>query len=268
MVIEYRIKNLNKNAYTIYAHLNKELSVKVDDIVKRGDKLGYVGNTGNIKNANSDDLFFHFEIRVGDYWVDGEATRNILVTDPAKFDLSTLDGFTEIVKGDNTCEECLLTPPSKPDTDDVVKARHDNTVCGSGQCPNQTKEIKIFPVRYAVDENPFLEDLTQLKQPQDWKKVITNQSNHGLSQAWLTKPPELDTLLPTLNSRNYNLRQLRSGWLYVWTSQNKLEEYQIKPAQSIAGKPEFIKVDLEANKDKDERTATGQASQLITVPNR
>ncbi|UYZ82699.1 hypothetical protein MTZ49_08720 [Entomomonas sp. E2T0] len=150
---------------------------------------------------------------------------------------------------------------------DTVRARHDNTASGSGQCPNQVTEIKIFPVRYAVDENFFLEDLSQLDQPQDWKKIITTASEHGLSKEWLAKHPDLDTLLPTLSSRNYNLRQLRSGWLYVWTSQNKLEEYQIKPAQSVGGKPEFIKVDLEANKDKDERTAAGEASQLITVPN-
>lgn len=53
---------------------------------------------------------------------------------------------------------------------DTVRARHDNTASGSGQCPNQVTEIKIFPVRYAVDENFFLEDLSQLDQPQDWKK--------------------------------------------------------------------------------------------------
>lgn len=42
-----------------YAHLN-EINVKKDDIVKQGQKIGTVGNTGNVKQTQ-----LHFEIRKG-----------------------------------------------------------------------------------------------------------------------------------------------------------------------------------------------------------
>ena len=49
----------NKNWITAYAHLEK-IGKKKGDLVKRGQPIGIVGNTGNVK-----DIQLHFEIRKG-----------------------------------------------------------------------------------------------------------------------------------------------------------------------------------------------------------
>ena len=49
----------NKNWITAYAHLEKIEKTK-GDLVKRGQSIGVVGNTGNVK-----DIQLHFEIRKG-----------------------------------------------------------------------------------------------------------------------------------------------------------------------------------------------------------
>ncbi len=49
----------NKNWITAYAHLEKIEKTK-GDLVKRGQSIGIVGNTGNVK-----DIQLHFEIRKG-----------------------------------------------------------------------------------------------------------------------------------------------------------------------------------------------------------
>lgn len=168
----------------------------------------------------------------------------------------------EIQQVDTNAQSPQPIDQYKPDATAIVKANHNcDTVGAGGTCPDRAKEIGIFPVRYAVDENLFLENIDQnLKTVEDWQKLATTKGNNKLPEKWLNED------LPKLNTREYTLRQLRAGWLYVWTSQNKLEEYKINNPVSINDTPSFSKVDLEANKEKDERKEGSEKQTLLYFP--
>lgn len=72
-------------------------------------------------------------------------------------------------------------------------------------CPAQQK-IALFPVRYAIDESP-----EKRNEPQ----------KHPIPKDWGT------TGQPEIKTRDYCLRQLRDGWVYVWDGQ-KFDEYHLK----------------------------------------
>ncbi|UYZ83068.1 LysM peptidoglycan-binding domain-containing protein [Entomomonas sp. E2T0] len=84
---------------------------------------------------------------------------------------------------------------------------------GIGTCPILDK-IRIFPVRYAIDESPT--------------KKGTSQGAHPIPDDW-DWPLTPKKYFPQINTRSYTLRQLRDGWLYVydWTD-DELHEYEIK----------------------------------------
>ncbi|HIF9183817.1 TPA: toxin VasX [Photobacterium damselae] len=75
-----------------------------------------------------------------------------------------------------------------------------------GTCPLQTKEVGIIPVRYAIDPIMGTKGLFPLPEGDDWQ-------------------PTFNINLP------YTLRQLRDGWLYVYSKKQKvLHTYQIENA--------------------------------------
>ncbi|MGR5333596.1 toxin VasX [Photobacterium damselae] len=76
----------------------------------------------------------------------------------------------------------------------------------AGTCPLQTKEVGIIPVRYAIDATMGTKALFPLPEGDDWQ-------------------PTFNINLP------YTLRQLRDGWLYVYSKKQKvLHTYQIEQA--------------------------------------
>ncbi|WP_188007226.1 toxin VasX [Photobacterium damselae] len=76
----------------------------------------------------------------------------------------------------------------------------------AGTCPLQTKEVGIIPVRYAIDATMGTKALFPLPEGDDWQ-------------------PTFNINLP------YTLRQLRDGWLYVYSKKQKvLHTYQIENA--------------------------------------
>ncbi|MGR5048920.1 toxin VasX [Photobacterium damselae] len=76
----------------------------------------------------------------------------------------------------------------------------------AGTCPLQTKEVGIIPVRYAIDPTMGTKGLFPLPEGGDWQ-------------------PTFNINLP------YTLRQLRDGWLYVYSKKQKvLHTYQIENA--------------------------------------
>lgn len=85
-----------------------------------------------------------------------------------------------------------------------------NSVFGSNPqsdrqgCPSN-KKIAIFPVRYAIDE----------------KQAQNTEAKHPIPNDWGA------TELPNINTRNYCMRQLRDGWVYVWDGK-KFDEYRLK----------------------------------------
>ena len=84
----------------------------------------------------------------------------------------------------------------------------ENIPMGKGQCPLMQAHVSIFPVRYALDESP---------------QKGTHQGPNPLPRNWPAGT------LPPLQSRSYTLRQLRDGWLYVWSgTDNTLHEYQVE----------------------------------------
>lgn len=100
-------------------------------------------------------------------------------------------------------------------TDVQVQARDaafDETPIGGGVCPLFI-DIDIFPVRYAIDEAP-----AEAGAP----------APHPIDEEW--QGPGY----PTIETRDYTLRQLRDGWLYVWVSEAgkepRIDEYCIEGA--------------------------------------
>ncbi|MGR5228515.1 toxin VasX [Photobacterium damselae] len=76
----------------------------------------------------------------------------------------------------------------------------------AGTCPLQTKEVGIIPIRYAIDATMGTKALLPLPEGDDWQ-------------------PTFNINLP------YTLRQLRDGWLYVYSKKQKvLHTYQIENA--------------------------------------
>lgn len=110
-----------------------------------------------------------------------------------------------------------------------------------GLCPFQRSDIGIIPVRYALDDmneqglqmHPFPASDTQ------WKGRFTPKQ------------------------RQYTLRQLRDGWLYVYDETDKtFHEYQIEGY-------EFTKIEWsndEADKPANERGSKGETKSCLVYP--
>lgn len=59
------VKLSHNGYYTLYAHMKKGLSLKIGDKVKKGDTIGYMGNSGNSYGAH-----LHFEVWRGTTRID------------------------------------------------------------------------------------------------------------------------------------------------------------------------------------------------------
>lgn len=120
-------------------------------------------------------------------------------------------------------------------------------MCGSkkdaknpvGACPVKFGVIDIIPVRYAIDDMDNEEK--EQKHP-----LLDTHKGHGFFDVVHSK---------------YTLRQLRDGWLYVYSNKDKtFHEYQVKGTQ-------FIKVDWgsnEADKAPEERGKAGEAKSCLS----
>lgn len=60
VILEHNHPEINQPFYTLYAHLS-QINVDVDDVVKQGDVIGLVGNSGDIEGST-----LYFEIRLGE----------------------------------------------------------------------------------------------------------------------------------------------------------------------------------------------------------
>ncbi|MFD1261730.1 toxin VasX [Entomomonas asaccharolytica] len=147
-----------------------------------------------------------------------------------------------------------------PTVETLIKNNFKATAASyQANCPLQSPTIAIYPVRYAINENPFLESLAQQAEltPDDWHKLTHKKTNHSLTKQ--------DTLfnndLPTLQTREYTLRPLRKGWLYIWTLENDWTEYEITPPNKIGQLTTFKKTDI--NQPQDQRQATGAAEYAL-----
>ncbi|MFA1559473.1 T6SS effector BTH_I2691 family protein [Aliivibrio fischeri] len=120
-------------------------------------------------------------------------------------------------------------------------------MCGSkkdmknpaGACPVKFGVIDIIPVRYAIDDMDNEEK--EQKHP-----LLDTHKGHGFFDVAHSK---------------YTLRQLRDGWLYVYSNKDKtFHEYQVKGTQ-------FIKMDWgsnEADKAPEERGQAGEAKSCLS----
>lgn len=104
-----------------------------------------------------------------------------------------------------------------PDTQSQARdAAFDETLIG-GVCP-LLLDVTIFPVRYAIDEAP-----EQAGAP----------APHPMAEQW--QGPGY----PSIETRDYTLRQLRDGWLYVWVDEEgeqRIDEYRVEGA-TFNGEP-------------------------------
>lgn len=106
-------------------------------------------------------------------------------------------------------------------------------------CPVKFGVIDIIPVRYAIDDMDNEEK--EQKHP-----LLDTHKGHGFFDVAHSK---------------YTLRQLRDGWLYVYSNKDKtFHEYQVKGTQ-------FIKMDWgsnEADKAPEERGQAGEAKSCLS----
>lgn len=129
----------------------------------------------------------------------------------------------------------------------------------TSSCPLQAPEIAIYPVRYAINENPFLESLqskTDLTLD-DWNVLTQKKANYSLTKQ--NSPFTSD--LPELSTREYTLRQLRAGWLYVWTKEDDWAEYEIIPPTTMGQTTTFKKTEI--NAAQDQRPAMGEVQYAL-----
>ncbi|TGA72213.1 hypothetical protein VFES401_06955 [Aliivibrio fischeri] len=109
----------------------------------------------------------------------------------------------------------------------------------AGSCPVKFGVIDIVPVRYAID------DMDDEEKEQKHPLLDTHKGNGFFDVA----------------HSKYTLRQLRDGWLYVYSNKDKtFHEYQVKGTQ-------FIKIDWgsnEADKAPEERGQAGEAKSCLS----
>ncbi|MUK42557.1 hypothetical protein GNP61_13455 [Aliivibrio fischeri] len=109
----------------------------------------------------------------------------------------------------------------------------------AGSCPVKFGVIDIVPVRYAIDDMD--DEEKEQKHP-----LLDIHKGNGFFDVAHSK---------------YTLRQLRDGWLYVYSNKdNTFHEYQVKGTQ-------FIKIDWgsnEADKAPEERGKAGEAKSCLS----
>lgn len=157
------------------------------------------------------------------------------------------------------------------------KASHNDSRAATGVCPFQKLAISIVPVRYAIDEqvanntsnadqakpsavSALLKNAPFLPQ----KSAIAAQGKHplpnnGLWQPWFQSNGV--TKSENQVQAPFTLRQLRDGWLYVYSEQGKtFHEYKVEGTN-------FIKIDW-SNDDlgKDDRGTSGTAASHLSYP--
>lgn len=145
-----------------------------------------------------------------------------------------------------------------PSLEAIIKDMFQPTPATSqASCPLKATEIAIFPVRYAINENPFLESLkdrTDLTLD-DWDNLVKKTANYSLPKDGVYSS------LPTLKTREYTLRQLRTGWLYTYTEEDSWQEWEVTPPKTIGQLTTFKKVDIYA--ELDNRPAMGEAENVL-----
>lgn len=144
-----------------------------------------------------------------------------------------------------------------PSTEAIIKNMFKPTpACSEGSCPLKATEIAIYPVRYAINENPFLESITDKTDLSidDWDKLADKKTHYSI-----TKDSNFSQL-PPLNTREYTLRQLRAGWLYTYTEEDGWQEWEVTPPTTIGQVTTFKKVDYA---ELDQRPATGETEYAL-----
>ncbi|WP_318466840.1 T6SS effector BTH_I2691 family protein [Photobacterium leiognathi] len=127
----------------------------------------------------------------------------------------------------------------------TIACQQDSTEIGAYMttCPMQSKNIDIVPLRYAIDA-------------QNERGGIVN----GLLETWRYDGMFSDKF----TSKRYTTRQLRDGWLYVYSAHDKqFHEYQ------VAGS-DLIKQDNQSwlqSKGENERGIALSLSSYLTYPN-
>ena len=113
----------------------------------------------------------------------------------------------------------------------------------AGTCPMQAKDIDIVPVRYAIDARNDSGDIV-----------------NGLPNTWRYD----GVFSKKFKSKRYTTRQLRDGWLYVYSAAEKqCHEYQIIGS-------DFIKQDIQSwiqSKGEQERGGALSTASFLTYSN-
>ena len=127
----------------------------------------------------------------------------------------------------------------------TIACQQDSTEIGSciATCPMQAKNIDIVPVRYAIDARNDSGDIV-----------------NGLPDTWRYD----GVFSKEFKSKKYTTRQLRDGWLYVYSAAEKqCHEYQIIGS-------DFIKQDIQSwsqSKGEQERGGALSTASFLTYSN-
>jgi len=116
------------------------------------------------------------------------------------------------------------------------------TAQATGGCPLTGPDVAIVPMRYALDRSRYDED------PKKLKPLLK-------SGMW--------AVLPALKTRNYTLRQLYDGYVYVYDETAKtFHEYEFSATHGVLTRVQLS----DADTGKDERKASGESKSHLIYP--
>ena len=194
--------------YTLYAHMQKGLSVRNGDYVKKGQVLGYMGNSGNANGAH-----LHFEV-----WKDGVRIN------PTNYLDNDLPNVKKDYTGTITYQAYTnkwLPEVNKCDhTNDGYAGLNNETISGF-RCKPQFGEL-IYKAH--IKNGQWLDEVNS----KDYSK------NDGSSYAGLYgNPIDMIKIKSTKGWVKYRVKTIEDGWLEWVESKN----YDNSDANSYAGIP-------------------------------
>lgn len=194
--------------YTLYAHMQKGLLVKNGDYVKKGQVLGYMGNSGNANGAH-----LHFEVWNG-------KTR-INPTSYLNSDLPSIDkDYTGTITYQAYTNKWLPEVNKCDHTNDGYAGLNNEVICGF-RCKPQFGEL-IYKAH--IKNGQWLDEVNS----KDYSK------NDGSSYAGLYgNPIDMIKIISTKGWVKYRVKTIEDGWLEWVESKN----YDNSDANSYAGIP-------------------------------
>lgn len=194
--------------YTLYAHMQKGLSVRNGDYVKKGQVLGYMGNSGNANGAH-----LHFEV-----WKDGVRIN------PTNYLDNDLPNVKKDYTGTITYQAYTnkwLPEVNKCDHTNDGYAGLNNEVISGFRCKPQFGEL-IYKAH--IKNGQWLDEVNS----KDYSK------NDGSSYAGLYgNPIDMIKIKSTKGWVKYRVKTIEDGWL-EWVES---KDYDNNDVNSYAGIP-------------------------------